>query len=218
MHLRQNSITFFCKNFEAIWLKCLKSIWPTHVSPETVPRTYSHRKQSPKHQFYQPQQHLTKPVSLVEGCDFSRRVELTDSLPNHHKKKRNISPCQLLPLAPRPKSPNLLLSFFPYCPPWCSFRSSSSSLALWRLITVAALSQDIAIIFHRQINLTLSNSSFFLALLSNSTVLPWSSHRKYRILCRNLLWAELSNKTIQMALCWSMRPHNALLIDGLLFF
>ena len=56
-------------------------------SPETVPRTYSHRKQSPKHQFYQPQQHLIKPFSLVEGCDFSRRVELTDSLPNHHKKK-----------------------------------------------------------------------------------------------------------------------------------
>lgn len=87
MPLTQNSITFFCKNFEAIWLKCLKSIWPTHVSPETVPRTYSHRKQSPKHQFYQPQQHLIKPFPLVEGCDFSRRVELTDSLPNHHKKK-----------------------------------------------------------------------------------------------------------------------------------
>ena len=114
-------------------------------SPETVPRTYSHRKQSPKHQFYQPQQHLIKPVSLVEGCDFSRRVELTESLLNHHKKKkRNISLRQLLPLTPRPKSPNLLLSFFPHCPPWCSFQTSSSSLALWHLITVAALSQDVA--------------------------------------------------------------------------
>ena len=145
MPLTQNSITFFCKNFEAIWLKCLKSIWPTHVSPETVPRTYSHRKQSPKHQFYQPQQHLIKPVSLIEGCDFSRRVELTESLLNHHKKKkRNISLRQLLPLTPRPKSPNLLLSFFPHCPPWRSFQTSSSSLALWHLITVAALSQDVA--------------------------------------------------------------------------
>ena len=81
-------------------------------SPETVPRTYSHRKQSPKHQFYQPQQHLIKPVSLVEGCDFRRRVELTDSHLNHNKNKQNLSLCQLMLLAPRPKSPNLLLSFF----------------------------------------------------------------------------------------------------------
>lgn len=112
MPLTQNSITFFCKTFEAIWLKCLKSIWPTHVSPETVPRTYSHRKQSPKHQFYQPQQHLIKTVSLVEECDFIRRVELTDSQLDHNKNKQNISLCKLMLLAPRPKSPNLLLSFF----------------------------------------------------------------------------------------------------------
>ena len=144
MHLTQNSITFFCKNFEAIWLKCLKSIWPTHVSPETVPRTYSHRKQSPKHQFYQPQQHLKKPVSLVEGCDFSRRVELTDSHLNHNKNKQNISLCQLMLLAPRPKSPNLLLSFFSPLSSSMLFRSSSSSLSFWRPVTVAALSQDIA--------------------------------------------------------------------------
>ena len=143
MHLRQNSIAFFCKTFEAIWLKCLKSIWPTHVSPETVPRTYGHRKQSPKHQFYQPQQHLIKTVSLVEECDFIRRVELTDSQLDHNKNKQNISLCKLMLLAPRPKSPNLLLSFFfPHCPPRCCFRSSSPSF--WHPITVAALSQDIA--------------------------------------------------------------------------
>ena len=113
LHVSQTKFDYiFCKNFEAIWLKCLKSIWPTHVSPETVPRTYSHQKQSPKHQFYQPQQHLIKPVTLVEGCDFSRRVELNDSLPNHHKKKQNMSLFQLLPLTLRPKSPHLLLSFF----------------------------------------------------------------------------------------------------------
>ena len=144
MHLRQNSIAFFCKTFEAIWLKCLKSIWPTHVSPETVPRTYGHRKQSPKHQFYQPQQHLIKTVSLVEECDFIRRVELTDSQLDHNKNKQNISLCKLMLLAPRPKSPNLLLSFFSPLSSSMLFRSSSSSLSFWRPVTVAALSQDIA--------------------------------------------------------------------------
>ena len=144
MPLTQNSITFFCKNFEAIWLKCLKSIWPTHVSPETVPRTYSHRKQSPKHQFYQPQQHLIKPVSLVEGCDFSRRVELTDSLPNHHKKK-----------------------------------AEHISMSAATTHTTAQESKPASLLF-------LSEWVFQIFLL--------------------------------MALCWSMRPHNALLIDGLLFF
>lgn len=113
-------------------------------SPETVPRTYSHRKQSPKHQFYQAQQHLIKPVSLVEGCDFSRRVELTDSHLNHNKNKQNISLCQLMLLAPWPKSPNMLLSFFSPLSSSMLYRSSSSSLSFWRPVTVAALSQDIA--------------------------------------------------------------------------
>ena len=90
-------------------------------SPETVPRTYSHRKQSPKHQFYQPQQHLIKPVSLVEGYDLSRRVELTDSHLNHNKTSRTYRYVSWCYLHHGPRVPTCFFPFFPHCPPRCCF-------------------------------------------------------------------------------------------------
>ena len=147
---------------------------------------------------------------MVEGWDFSRRVELTDSFINHNQNKQNTSLCQLILLAPWPKTSNLFLSFFPHCPPGCSFRSSSSSLSLWRPITVAALSLDMANHFSS------SNKFNFLKqqLFSCSFEQLLSSYMIFLSEPQNWVFKIL----LLMALCWSMKPHNALLIHGLLFF
>ena len=109
------------------------------------------------------------------------------------------------------------------------------------------------IIFHRQINVTSWNSSFFLDLSSNSSVLNGLPMESTGFSAGNMLWAELPLKTIRMgiknilicqwgskqwrkfeangqvnsnevnqiflmAFCWSIRPHNALLIHDFFFF